>query len=506
MIRAAQDVPGGFRIRTDVCVIGSGAGGGVAAAVLAEGGREVVVLEEGPHVPGSRMTQREEQMYPLLYRDGGNQLTDDGGVNVLQGRVIGGSTVVNMADVVPIPDAVLAHWARHFGVSRYSVEQVREADRACSDAIGAHRIAPEQLNRNNRLLQQGGRALGLRGETFVHNRVGCVGSGYCLIGCAYDAKRSVALTFLPRALRTGRALVQSEARVSHLERDGDRVVAAVGQVIDHRSGKALAPFRVQADVFVVAAGAIHTPLILQASGLGGREVGAHLSLQPQAPVAALFPEPVVAFRGIPQAAWLAGTERADPDQGLGGFVLEGVSATPGMSAVSTALGPDALDALMTRFRHMAACLCLVPDRPAGRVTADRHGRPRIRYPLTAPVRQRLTEAIRTAARVYLAAGAEAVVLPFPDLPPVHSVRDLEALDRHVIRAASTPLISAHPQGTCRMGPDPRAAVVGNDLRVHGAPNVYVMDASVFPTTASAHIMLPVMSFAWLAAHDLLEAR
>lgn len=497
MIRSGAEVAGGFTERVHVCVIGSGAGGGVAAARLAEAGRDVLVLEEGSHVPKEQMTQREEEMHPLLYRDGGNQLTADGGVNVLQGRTVGGSTVVNMADVVEIPDGVLAHWAERFGVDRFSVDEVRAADAICRETIGANRIPAH--NRNNSLLLAGGERLGLRGGAFDHNRVGCLGSGYCLIGCAYDAKRSVALTWLPRAIATGRTLVQTEARVDRLETQGRRVVAAVGSVIRVRDGAPVAPFRVEADSFVLAAGAVHSPVILLRSGLGGPAVGQNLSLQPQTPCAALFPDPVTMWRGVPQSAYIDHFETATAEHGLAGFRLEGVSGGPAMSAVTTTLwGPD-LHEFMRGFPRTAAALCLVPDRPSGRVSVTRDGRPKIAYSLTPEVVQTLKTAVQTAARAWLAAGAEVVVLPFPGTTPARTEADLAQLDSRTIQGAEVPLISAHPQGTCRMGPDPATSVVGLDLRVHGVDNLQVLDASVFPTTSSSHTMLPVMSFAWLGA-------
>ncbi len=501
-LRTGADVPDGFDLRVDACVIGSGAGGGVAAALLAEAGREVLVLEEGPHVPGARMTQREDQMYPLLYRDAGEQRTDDGGISVLQGRVVGGSTVVNMADVVGIPEEVLAHWRSVYGLTRWSMDDVAEAEAACREVIGTNRIPRSALNRNNGHLVRGGERLGLRTDTMDHNRVGCLGSGYCLLGCAYDAKRSVAVTWIPRALATGRAQVQAEARVERLEHDGTRVTAVSGHVVRSRDSAPLAPFRVRADTFVVACGAVHSPLLLAQSGLGGPQVGRNLSLQPQVPVAAVFPDEVVMFRGIPQAGYVDG-ETATAEEGLGGFRLEGVSAGPGMAAVSTALDLDDLHAFMTRFRQAAACLCLVPDQPVGRVSADRHGRPRIQYALTPRVEATLREAAVTAARCWLAAGADFVAMPFPGAGPVRSEAELKPFADARIRPAATPLISAHPQGTCRMGPDPATSVVGLDHRVHGTDNLYVMDASVFPTTASSHTQLPVMASAWLGTQGLL---
>ena len=126
----------------------------------------------------------------------------------------------------------------------------------------------------------------------------------------------------------------------------------------------------------------------------------------------------------------------------------------------------------------------------------------IRYGLSPAIEATLKEAIGTAVRCWLAAGAEQVVLPFPEAPVVRSEADLAGLAGYRIRAASTPLVSAHPQGTCRMGPDPSTSVVDLDLRVHGVPNLWVMDASVFPTTSSSHTQIPVMSFAWLASTAL----
>ncbi len=501
MIRSARDFPEGFTERTDVCVVGSGAGGGVAAGLLTEGGREALIIEEGPHVPAAKMTQREDQMFPVLFRDGGQQFTTDGTISVLQGRVLGGSTVVNMADVVPIPDGVWEHWRAAFALRRYSLADLREADAVCQEAIGATLIAVEEVNRNNELLLAGGRKLGLTGGRFVHNRVGCIGSGYCMLGCAYDAKRSVAVTWIPRALKTGRLKVQTEARAVRFETNGSKVIALIGELIDPRSNRVLAPFRVEADQFVLAAGAIHSPLLLQASELGGPTVGHNLSLQPQTPVAASFAEEVVMFRGVPQATYIDSTETATAASGLGGYRLEGVAAGPGQAAQSTAMSGADLHAFMASYRKAASCLCLVPDRPGGMVTRDSNGRPTIQYDMTGEVRKAMKEAVRTAARVYLAAGAEAVLLPVVGAQMVTKEADLAQLDAGDFHSSS--MISAHPQGTCRMGVDPATSVCGPSLKVHGTDNLMVVDASVFPTSASSHTMMPVMAMSWLATRELL---
>ncbi|MCB9758338.1 MAG: GMC family oxidoreductase [Alphaproteobacteria bacterium] len=503
MIRSGAHLPQGFDARADVCVIGSGAGGGVAAAIMAEAGREILILEEGQRVRTPQLNQREEQMYNLLYRDGGQQMTDDGGISVLQGRTLGGSTVINMSDVTEIPEAVWAHWRARYRFDRYGRADIEAAVAACRQAIAANPIQPEQLNRNARLLLEGGASLGIAGGAFEHNRVGCVGSGYCLIGCAYDAKRTVAHTWIPRALATGRALVQTDARVERLEHDHRRIVAAHGHLLDPVRQTPLAPFTVRADRYVLAAGAIHSPLVLLASGVGNAHVGRNLTLQPQGAALAVFDHEVIHFRGIPQGAYLDGYESITEEHGLAGFRLESVSATPGMAAATLTAWGDDMARFMAMTRRSGACLCLVPDRPNGRVLRGRDGRPRIRYHYAKDWADTFRAATRTAAEVYLAAGAEAVHLPFVGLPPVHSVSDLSRLERMPVRACSVSLISAHPQGTCRAGPDGAHGVVDNDLFVHGLDNLQVLDASVFPTSAASHTMLPVMTMAWLGAHERL---
>ena len=486
--------------RTEVCVIGSGAGGGVVAGVLAEAGKQVLLVEEGQSVPKERMTQREEQMYPLLYRDGGQQYTVDGGVSVLQGRVLGGSTVINMADIVRIPEGVLAHWRTRFGLDRYSDMQWNDAADEAEAAIGANLIPEAELNRNAQLLLEGGQKSGHSGGTFVHNRVGCIGSGYCMVGCAYDAKRSVALTWIPRAQAAG-AEVWTQARVERLELDGSRVAAVEGHTIAAGSNEIVEAFRIEADHVVLSAGAVHSALILLNSGLSG-QVGRNVSLQPQAPVSALFDEELRFYRGIPQAAYLDDEETATAEGGLAGFRVESIASTPGMAGSTLMVwGPDAAK-VMRQFNQTAAVLVLAPDRPGGRITRLGNGRPKIDYPLQALWMEQIRRGMRVGAEAFFAAGAQKVVFPFAASPMI-GPDELSVLDDLAIEPNRLPLLSAHVQGSCRMGPDPAQSVV--DLRgfVHGIDNLQVLDASVFPTTASSHTMVPVMQAALLGARELL---
>ena len=478
--------------RTQDVIVGSGAGGGVLARRLAEAGRAVVLLEEGPEVSRADFNQREGDMYDLLHRDSGGQVTADGAISVLQGRCLGGSTTINMGDCVPIEGAVLEHWRQHFGWGDWggiSNDDVHAAARQVMAEMGAGPIPPELVNRANGLLRAGAEKLGLEGSVLKHNRVGCTGSGYCMIGCVYDAKRGTLLSHIPAARAAGCELMCG-SRVDLVVRNGSNV-AVQG-----------AGFFVECERVFLCAGAVHTCGILARSDLGSAGLGRNLSLQPQAPLVALFDEEVVFFRGVPQSYGVDGFLEATAEGGLAGYTVEGVATGPAMAASLIPGDMASLREAMGQYRQMAAALCLVPDRPSGRVTWGKRPRPTIKYDHDPAHRELMRESIRTAARCYLAAGAREVLPPGIDVPMIRSEADLGVIDQLSLRPCDLPMISAHPQGTCRMAGDGHDAVVGLDFKVRGTDNVYVCDASLFPTSASTHTMVPVMSMAHLLAASL----
>jgi choline dehydrogenase-like flavoprotein len=487
----------------DAVVIGSGAGGGVVAARLGEAGLKVLLLEEGPWVRSHEFTQRDRDMYPKLFRDGGLQATEDASILVLQGRCVGGSTVVNQADVTPISDPVLEHWKTVWHVDDLDADSLAPAVEAVRTEIGVNRVAPTDLNANNQLLLAGAAALGWSAGRFEHNRVGCIGSGYCQIGCAYDAKRSTLVTWVPRALRAGVEL-RDRTRVERILTRGRRATGILCSTLDD-NGQILRSETIDADHVFVCAGAIHTPLILRRSRLGGRLVGRDLSLQPQAPIIAAFPRRLQSFRGIPQSAYVDEFETASAADGLGGFRVEGIYGPPGTaSAFLPDLGPGLMQ-FMRRYDQLAAALVLVPDRPSGAVHPYGDALfARIQYELSDAWRSAMRQGLAAAAELYLEAGAESVILPVNGAAPVTSKRHLAAIRNDLaLPAGGVRLVSAHPQGTARMSENPQKGVVSSRFKLHGAENVYVADASVFPTTASSHTQLPVMSMAWLAVDRFL---
>ena len=502
IVDASAAPPGDLTV--DICIVGSGAGGGTAARLLAEAGREVLVLEEGGDFTGERMTQRDGEMYDQLYMDRGGRATDDLSVSVLQGRVLGGGPVINACDVVPIPEAVLRHWQRRFGLAELRSDVLAPHLQATLADLSAGPIADEQVNKANALLRAGAQKLGLRGEVMHHNRVGCLNFGTCLIGCPADAKQTPRNVAIPKAIAAGaRFLIRARAvRIEGAQQEMKRVHV---RTLDARGYHETGDLTVRARTVIVAANAVASAQLLLRSGIGNSHVGQHLMLQPQLPIVAVFPERVDAVKGIPQAFAITQHEVEDhPEYGLWGFRIEAVMGTPGIVASLLPSGGNEGKEAMTRYGHFAASLLLVPDEPSGSVTLKPSGRPLIRYTHRENHKARLREAIRVAARVYLAAGAERVDVASARPLTIRKESDLAQVDALRFDPATVALISAHQQGTARMAPRRADGAMDPDGRIYGTRGVYVLDSSAFPTSASSHTMTPIMTLSRYLTHKLLS--
>lgn len=490
-------------LRADVCIVGSGSAGATAAWELASAGRDVVVLEEGGDYTGLALTQRDGRMHDQLYMDRGGRATSDLSISVLQGRVLGGGGVINACDVVPIGEGVTRFWQRRFGLGDLSFEALRlYRDRALAD-LSANVPRDDQINENNRLLRRGAEALGLRGEVMQHNRVGCAGTGTCLLGCPLDAKKNPRFVAIPGAVAAG-ARFYTRARAVRIEGLSRREKTVHVRTLDRDGYHEREEATVRADVVVLAANAIASTQLLMRSGHANPHLGRHVSLQPQLPITARFDEDVRFFRGIPQTYAVIEHERLEDDEhGWWGFRIEAIGGTPGVVAsMLPRLGHDG-KALMSVYPRLAASLLLLPDDPRGVVRLEDGERLRIDYALDDEQVGRYREAAKAAARIYLAAGARDVLVP--TVPPVlvRSERDLARIDGISFRPTSAPFISAHQQGGTRMASSERDGVTSPDGLVWGARDVYVFDSGVFPSSASSHTMAPIITVARYLARKLV---
>jgi choline dehydrogenase-like flavoprotein len=502
MIVDTSTLDGDVALVADVVVVGSGAGGSVVAAELAAAGKSVVVLEEGRYLTSADFTQREEEMYPRLYRERGTKPTADYTVLVSQGRALGGSTLASFCLCFRTPRQVLAHWADRFGLAELSHESLFPYFERVESRIHVSDMGPEHLNANNRVLMRGAERLGVRGRFMRHNRVECLGCGYCAIGCAYDRKGDALTTYLDAASKAGARIIPG-AHVDRVEHDRNSVVGVTGR-LESVKGNPRKPFRVDAPKVVLAAGALESPMLWFRSGLPDphRIAGRNLHLHPYAVVAGVFDETIVAWQGTPQS-WVV-DEFLNLDKSIdGGFLMVSASAQPIATAASLpGLGRDHRR-LMDSYAHTAGVAFFLHDRSQGLVRPDARGQAVIDYRLEEEDKQDVMNAMRRAAEILFAAGAKSVVLPYNDLVELHQRAAIKVIDDRGILANDPLFLSFHPQGTLPMGHDAKSAMVDAFGAAHRASGLYVADASVFPTSVAVPPQISVMALATRTAERIL---
>lgn len=476
--------------RARICVIGSGVGGALAACVLAEAGHDVVVLEAGGHHTAPFFGDDELTAMRRLYADGGLRCTDDTALSILQGHCVGGGSTVNWMVMLRTPEWVIEEWQQH-GTEGMGAAEMRAAFERFERDSSVHVVADEEHSPANRLLLDGAAKLGWRAHAAAINTRDCVRIGRCGLGCPHHAKQGALLTYLPRAVAAGARLI-ADARVQRITRAGSGYEVHAGART------------VRADVVIVAAGAVHTPLLLQASGLAGPAVGHHLRLHPTTMVAGIYDQPIHAESGIPLTTYCDEFARL---HGEHGHWIETPPFTDGLAAVGLPGFGAAHQALMAQRAHVAPMIVLVRDgapggASRGRVRARADGGASIRFELGMADRASLLHGMESAARIHFAAGARSVLTLHGPETRLRSEADLPLIRAASRRYGDPSLFSAHVNGTCRIGRDARTSGCTPDGMVHGQPGLYVMDGSLLPSAPGVNPHETIAAVAMILAQRL----
>lgn len=477
----------------DVVIVGSGAGGGISAEILAKSGLRVIVVEEGPLRSSDNFKMRESDAYPQLYQESAARKTADKGVNILQGRCVGGSTTVNWTSSFRTPPTTLAFWQRHFGLADYTQEQLlpwfEMVERRLS--IREWDVPP---NENNDILRRGGDKLGITSHVMRRNVRGCWNLGYCGMGCPTNAKQSMLMTTIPAALELG-STVYSGLRAQRLEMEGDRVtslmcVAMEPAGINPRSVQV----RIRARHYVLAAGSIGSPALLLRSGVPdpAQRIGKRTFLHPVVVSSAIMDSAVDGHAGAPQTIYSDHFLDSQPVDGPMGFKLEVPPMHPVLFATTLqGFGADHL-AFMKQFPHAQTLLALLRDgfhesSIGGTVRLREDSTPVLDYPLNDFLWDGARRALTAMAEIQFAAGAKRVVAVHEDCSGWDNFAAAKAgIASLALRPLSTRVVSAHVMGGCAMGTDAKHAVVDPRGKFMGLQNLTVADGSLFPTSIGAN--------------------
>lgn len=498
----ATELARNVTLETDVAIVGTGAGGGMAAEILVDAGLRVLMLEEGPLRSSSDFRMRESEAYRDLYQESAARKTSDKAINILQGRCVGGGTTVNWTSSFRTPEPTLAHWRSAHGWSGFAADELapwfEQVEQRLS--IAPWTIAP---NANNAALARGSAKLGLPWATLRRNVAGCWNLGYCGVGCPTNAKQSMLVTTIPHALERGATLVTRVRALRFVVRGSD--VERLECAAMDRSGTAPSALRitVRARTFISAAGAIGSPALLLRSGVPDPYAltGVRTFLHPTVVSAALMPDRVDGFAGAPQTVFSDHYLDAAPVDGPIGFKLEAPPVHPVLAAITLPGHGSQHAAWMRRLPHMQVLIALLrdgfhPESAGGRVRLAGDGTPILDYPLTPYLFDGVRRAMIAMAEIQFAAGATAVM-------PVHDEGNgyaaigtaRAAIASFDLRPRATTVVSAHVMGGCALGPDPRRAVVDPTGRHHHLTNLYVLDGSLFPTSLGANPQLSIYAIA-----------
>jgi len=494
MITTGDQITADLALSAEVCVIGSGAGGAVVANELAEAGRDVVLLEQGGYYTKDDFTQREDEMMPLLYEDMGQRATVDQSILILQGRNVGGSTVHNLCYCFRTPEPILEKWRREAGVRDLAPADLLPSFKRVERMLKVKPIRPDEVNPLNNKIREGCEKLGYSGFVTNHNRENCTRSGFCLLGCPFDAKQSMLITYVPAADRAG-ARIYANCAVRRLVSEAGRVRRVEGEVTD-ALGRPRHRIHVTAPLVVLCAGAINTPALLLSSGIANANgrVGTDLHLHPSVLMSGIYDEDIYGYRGIPQSYYVdefIDLER-DPDSG---YILMPVYGFPVMTATQLPGFGRAHFQFMRQYHRMVGILVLLHDQSSGQVRVDRRGRPQITYSLTPKEQALCAEGLQHCAEILFASGATTVMAPYTH-PLILAAGDpLDAIRERGVRQGDIPIASTHPQSTCAMGEDRQRAVVNSYGQSHELPNLFICDMSVFPSSLGAPPQITTASLA-----------
>lgn len=483
----------------DVVIVGSGAGGGTSAGVLAAAGLDVVVLEMGGYYDDADFDGSELTALSNFYL-GAPQATADQSVALMAGSCLGGGTVVNYSTSFRTPDEVRAEWARH-GVAAFGGEEYTQSLDAVVERLGVN-LDYNKASAREELLRTGCEALGWHVEAMPRNVRDCDQGkecGYCGLGCRIGAKQSVTKTWLADAADAGARLV--------INTRADRILIESGAArgVEARTADGHR-VTVRSRAVVAACGALHTPALLRRSGLENDNIGKHLKLHPVAPAMAIFEHEVRPWEGVMQA--LYSDQHRDLDNGYGVKYETPPTQPHIVNSFLPWRGARAFRELTAAYPFIAGIGGVVRDRDGGEVRVGRDGEPVVRYHLSKYDLGHMRTGIDGAAEILEAAGAKRIFsshsrgVSYEPGRAGGRARFMADCDAAGYGPGQCLMGSFHIMGSARMGGMPTTSACDPTGQTWDVRDLLVCDGSAFPTASGVNPMISIESIAHMNARGL----
>ena len=483
-------------LEADVAIIGTGAGGAVSAEILSRRGLKVILIEAGRLRSSRDFNLNEGDAYRHLYQEGTLRATQDGAITILQGRTVGGTTVVNWTSSFRTPEETLNHWHRGFGVAGTGRADLDPFFQQMEQRLGVEPWAMPP-NANNDVIKRGCEKLGWDWSVIPRNVRGCWNLGYCGMGCPTNAKQSMLVTTLPAAMDAGATLIHG-ARAQRLIHDGSRVSAVEVRPLDHDKRPTGAVITVKAPTVIAAGGGIQTPALLQRSEVPDPDdrVGKRTFLHVTSFAFGRYDEEMAPYYGAPQSLHSDQFTFAGGVDGPIGYKLEMMPLHPGLTAALMGGFGEEARRHIRELPNLAASIALLrdgfhEDSPGGTVSLRDNGEPQLDYPLNDYLLDGARRSLLTQVEMQFAAGARAVRPGHIRAPFYRSWAEArEGLETLPFKPLEVALGSAHVMGGCPLG-DEKRGLVNSQGRYHHLDNLYVFDGSVFPTSLGVNPQLTI---------------
>lgn len=493
-----EEAKGERNLECDVVIVGTGPGGAAMARVLAEGGKSVILLEEGPHQ--SRFQKNQANVMRYHMQEGGTMVAfGSAAVGVAAGRGVGGGSLVNSAICWRTKDSVLESWEAVLGGdTRFSPEAMLPVYAELEVPLGIGKTPDRVAGENNRLIVRGARALGLEADLLWRNTPGCVGCGSCNYGCPSGGKGSVDKNLIPMARAYG-AVVQGDTKVERILVEDGRARGVVGTVRVTETGEIVGTTTVRAQKVILCAGAVGTPRLIHYTGLAdtlGDRVGKGLHLHPGNGIFGLCDYEVRMWTGATQGAYFTDPELPE--------VLPHTMSLP-PAALLMALGNtgEAAKRDIAKAPFIAGCLVMVSDKGEGTVGATKQGRADLKYWFADEDIVNMKKGLKRTCEVLIAGGAKQVLVPVTGGGWTDSMDvAFQQIENATIKDYKG-LYAAHPMATCRMGTDISNSVIAADGQTHGLKDLYIADSSIFPTSLGVNPQYTTMAMSTILGRGIL---